>query len=194
MYIHARLTERSMGEVTELLQRAAHGDAAAQEPLYRLLYPELMQLARGRLANAGSISLDASAILHEAWLRLAHVADAPKTNRRVFYAYASRVMHSVIVDYVRERGAQKRGGGQDRLTLSNNLPDVVFTENSINAIEQVMLRLRQIDERAYRVVEMRYFAGLAEHEVADALGVSLPTVQRDWRRARMFLFEQLSEK
>ncbi len=103
-------------------------------------------------------------------------------------------MHSVIVDYVRERDSQKRGGGQERLTLSNNLPDVVFTENSINAIEQVMLRLKEIDERAYRVVEMRYFAGLAEHEVAEALDVSLPTVQRDWRRARMFLFEQLSEK
>ena len=183
-----------MGEVTELLQRAAQGDAAAQEPLYRLLYPELMQLARGRLAKAGSISLDASAILHEAWLRLANIADTPKANRRVFYAYASRAMHSVIVDYVRERDSQKRGGGHDRLTLSSNLPDAMFTEHSVSSIEQAMQRLKELDERAYRVVEMRYFAGMAEHECADALGVSLPTVQRDWRRARMFLFEQLSEK
>lgn len=183
-----------MGEITELLQRAAQGDATAQDPLYRLLYPELMQLARSRLAKAGSISLDASAILHEAWLRLANVADAPKANHRVFYAYASRAMHSVIVDYVRERDAQKRGGGRDRFTLSSNLPDAMFTENSVSAIEQAMQRLRALDERAYRVVEMRYFAGMAELEVADALGVSVPTVQRDWRKARMFLYEQLSEK
>lgn len=183
-----------MGEVTELLQRAAEGETDATEPLYRLLYPELMSLARSRLANAGSISLDASAILHEAWMRLAKTANAPRKNRHVFYAYASRAMHSVIVDYVRERNAQKRGGGQDKLTLSNNLADAIFTENSISAIEQLMAQLRKIDERAYRVVEMRYFAGMGEQEIAEALGMSLPTVQRDWRKARMFLFERLGEK
>ena len=180
-----------MGEITELLQRAAAGEPAAQEPLYRLLYPELMRLARHRLAGAGTISLDAQAILHEAWMRFGNVPGMSIASRRVFYAYASRTMHSVIVDYVRERGAQKRGGYQIALTLTNSLPDAAFTEIPISDLTQAMRELESIDERAFRVVEMSYFGGMGRQDIADVLGVSLPTVQRDWRKARMFLLNVL---
>ena len=178
-------------EVTQLLQRAAAGDSSAREPLYRALYPMLMRLAQGHLARAGTVSLDASALLHEAYLRLNGQGNLPDTNRRVFFAYASRVMRSVIVDYVRERGAQKRGSNIPALTLSNNLAESIFSENSLSDIERALRALEEEDERAFRVVEMRYFAGLREEDIAGILEVSLPTVKRDWRKARAFLFEQL---
>ncbi len=178
-------------EVTQLLQRAAAGDSSAREPLYRALYPMLMRLAQGHLARAGTVSLDASALLHEAYLRLNGQGNLPDTNRRVFFAYASRVMRSVIVDYVRERGAQKRGSNIPALTLSNNLAESIFSENSLSDIERALRALEEEDERAFRVVEMRYFAGLREEDIAGILEVSLPTVKRDWRKARAFLYEQL---
>ncbi len=180
-----------MGEITELLQRAAAGDAAVQEPLYRLLYPELMRLARHRLSGAGTISLDAQAILHEAWMRFGNLPGVSLASRRVFYAYASRTMHSVIVDYVRERGAQKRGGDQIALTLSGSLPDGALTDVPISDVTQAMRELERIDERAFRVVEMSYFGGMSRQDIAEVLGVSQPTVQRDWRKARMFLLNVL---
>ena len=128
-------------EVTQLLQRAAAGDSSAREPLYRALYPMLMRLAQGHLARAGTVSLDASALLHEAYLRLNGQGNLPDTNRRVFFAYASRVMRSVIVDYVRERGAQKRGSNVPALTLSNNLAESIFSENSLSDIERALRAL-----------------------------------------------------
>ena len=179
-------------EVTLLLQRTAAGDASARDPLYRVLYPMLMRLARSHLTRAGTLTLDASGLLHEAYLRLSQQASLPATNRRVFFAYASRVMRSVIVDFVRGRGLQKRGGDQIQVTLSHNLPDSIFTEHSVSDVERALRALELEDERAFRVVEMRYFAGLRETDIADVLEVSLPTVKRDWRKARAFLYEQLS--
>jgi RNA polymerase sigma factor (TIGR02999 family) len=181
-----------MNEVTELLRRAAQGDASAQEPLYRLLYPTLMQLARSHMRRVGTISLDASGLLHEAYLRLSQTDDLPNHNRNVFFAYASRVMHSVIVDYVREKGAQKRGGNLHQVTLSNNIAEHAFSEHAIADIDRAMRALERVDERAFRVVQMRYFGGLNEEEVAAALEISLATVKRDWRKARVFLFGELS--
>ena len=115
----------------------------------------------------------------------------PDTNRRVFFAYASRVMRSVIVDYVRERNAQKRGGGAQNVTLTAGLAETIFTEHSVTDIERALVALESLDVRAYRVVEMRYFAGLTEEDIACVLEVSVPTVKRDWRKARAFLYGQL---
>jgi len=116
--------------------------------------------------------------VHEAYLRLNGQGNLPDSNRRVFFAYASRVMRSVIVDYVRERGAQKRGSNIPALTLSNNLAESIFSENSLSDIERALRALEAEDERAFRVVEMRYFAGLREEDIAGILEVSLPTVKR----------------
>ena len=180
-----------MSEVTQLLQRTSAGDEAAREPLFRLLYPELMRLARSHLSRAGTLSLDAPGLLHDAYLRLTSNQLLPDANRRVFFAYASRVMRSVIVDYVRERNAQKRGGGVQNLTLTAGIVETIFTEHSVSDIERALAALENLDERAYRVVEMRYFAGLTEEDIADVLNVSVPTVKRDWRKARAFLYGQL---
>ena len=150
-----------------------------------------MRLARGHIARAGTVSLDAPSLLHDAYLRLTACQLLPDTNRRVFFAYASRVMRSVIVDYVRERGAQKRGGGAQNVTLSTGLAETIFTEHSLSDIERALTALEHLDVRAYRVVEMRYFAGLTEEDIAGVLDVSVPTVKRDWRKARAFLYGQL---
>jgi RNA polymerase sigma factor (TIGR02999 family) len=179
-----------MGELTVLLQRATAGDCEARDPLYRLLYPELMRLARGHLSRAGTVSLDARGLLHEAYLRLGDGQNAPNANRRVFFAYASKVMRSVVIDYLRERGAQKRGQGARSVTMSH-AADSIFAKHPLPEIEDALNALARVDERAFRVVEMRYFAGLSEEEVAEALQVSLATVGRDWRKARAFLYEQL---
>jgi RNA polymerase sigma factor (TIGR02999 family) len=185
-----RARQRRMGELTVLLQRATAGDGEARDPLYRLLYPELMRLARGHLSRAGTVSLDASGLLHEAYLRLGDGQNAPNANRRVFFAYASKVMRSVVIDYVRERGAQKRGQGVRSVTLSS-AADSIFAKHAVSEIEDALKALAKVDERAFRVVEMRYFAGLSDEEVAEALQVSLATVGRDWRKARAFLYEHL---
>ena len=180
-----------MSEVTLLLQRTRAGDESARESLYGLLYPELMRLARSHLARVGTLSLDAPSLLHDAYLRLGVNQLLPDTNRQVFFAYASRVMRSVIVDYVRERNAQKRGGGVHNVTLTGGIAETIFTEHSTGDIEHALAALESVDARAYRVVEMRYFAGLTEEEIAEVLEVSVPTVKRDWRKARAFLYGQL---
>jgi RNA polymerase sigma factor (TIGR02999 family) len=180
-----------VGELTALLERVAAGDGDAREPLYKLLYPELMRLARSHLARAGTVSLDTTAVIHEAYIRLAEVERLPNTNRHVFLAYASKVMHSVVVDYVRERHAQKRGGDATFVTISS-ASDSLFAEHPIQDIEDAMRALESVDQRSFRVVEMRYFGGMTEDEIGSVLDISSATVRRDWRKARAFLYEQLS--
>jgi len=179
-----------MAEITTLLQRATAGDGDAREPLFRLLYPELMQMARGQLSRAGTVSLDQTAVVHDLYLRLAAAGGLPDANRRVFFSYASKVMHSVIVDYVRERGTQKRGGDATRLTLTDGAPSL-FVEYRVDDLEAALTALAAVDDRAFRVVEMRYFAGMTEEDIASVLDLSLATVRRDWRKARAFLYDRL---
>ena len=181
-----------MNEVTELLQRAAAGDSSARDPLYRILYPLLMRLARGHLARVATTSLDASGVLHEAFLRLNQTQRLPDENRNTFLAYASTVMHSVIVDYVRAKYAKKRGGDWFAVTLSGDLQGSIFGNFSVLEIEDALRALERSNERAFRVVEMRYFGGMSEAEIAVVLDVSLPTVKRDWSKARAFLYERLT--
>jgi RNA polymerase sigma factor (TIGR02999 family) len=176
--------------ITEVLNRAIGGDAAAHEDLYRLLYAELLKLARGQLSSSG-VSLNPSALVHEAYLRLSKREAEPMRDRRAFYAYASQVMRSVLIDHVREHNAEKRGAGQQPITLSTGIVDSVGGEEDFSRLNDALLELQNADERCFRVVEMRYFGGMTEEDIAAELGVSLPTVKRDWRKARAFLFDQL---
>lgn len=176
--------------ITEVLNRALSGDRAAHENLYRLLYAELLKLARGYLAGADA-SLNPAALVHEAYLRLLSRDGAPMRDRRAFYAYASQAMRSALVDYVRERKADKRGGGAKAITLSTGIADGLVAEDDFERLNDALGALKSADERCFQVVEMRYFGGMTEEDVASQLGVSLPTVKRDWRKARAFLFDQL---
>ena len=178
-----------MSEITELLQQLAPGRDAVRERLYTLLYAELKRLARSHLAGAGPITLDPSAIVHEAWIRSRGAQ--PADNRRQFFAHASAVMRSVIIDHVRARAAQKRGGGAVEVTPGTATLDALPSPPEPLRIDDALRALEQIDARCHQVVEMRYFGGLTLEEIADVLNLSVPTIKRDWRRARAFLFEFL---
>ena len=178
-------------DITGVLNQAVGGDAVARDRLYALLYGELVRLARSHLAGSGAVSLNPSAVVHEAYLRMLRREATPMRDRRAFFAYASSVMRSVLIDHVRERGAEKRGGGAAPLTLTTGVLHDAIVAEDFTRLNDALLELRQVDDRCFQVVEMRYFAGMTEEDIAQELAVSVPTVKRDWRKARAFLFEQL---
>lgn len=189
-----------VSEVTLLLNALAAGDSGAADRLYAKLYPDLNRLARAHLRSAGSITLDPSALIHELWLRT-RSGDVPG-HRAQFFALASRVMRSVVVDHLRRRMTDKRGGGVAELTLdtealrefagqAGGLTEAAAQSLDLVQLDAALQDLAAADERAHRVVEMRFFGGMLQEQIAEALGVSLPTVKRDWRRARAYLFERL---
>ncbi len=176
--------------ITEVLNRALNGDRPAHELIYRLLYADLLKLARGYLSDSDA-SLNPAALVHEAYLRLLGRESAPMRDRRAFYSYASQAMRSALVDYVRERKANKRGGGARPITLATGIAEQLVSEDEFERLNDALIELKSVDERCFQVVEMRYFGGMTEEDIADRLGVSLPTVKRDWRKARAFLFDEL---
>lgn len=182
-----------MGEVTELLKRSSAGDSGARSELYTLLYADLTGLARAQLAKAGAITLDPAALVHESWLRTSQTAAALPAARPQFFGFAASVMRNVVIDHVRRRDAEKRGGGLDPVTLSTSMPDGTIGKSSLLRLDEALRELAKLDERCHSIVEMRYFAGLSHAEIAESLGVSVPTIKRDWRRAKAFLFDFLSQ-
>lgn len=181
-----------MGDITELLVQARSGKPQAQEALYASVYAELQRLARSKLQHGATLTdLDAPSLVHEVYLRLVNRTDLSHQSRGTFFAYAARVMRSVIVDYVRARDAQKRGGDVIEVTLTTESEGTVFNAAEIEELDSAMMALKQIDERCHSVVEMRYFAGLSFDEIAEALKVSVKTAQRDWQKARAFLIDHL---
>lgn len=185
---------RRMGEITVLLQAASGGDVTARDALFKQVYAELRQLARQRLARESTLTdLDAGSLVNEAYLRLTKQEGLPATNRRVFFGYASTVMRSVIVDYVRQRRSAKRGSGVAAITLITQAmaQDSRFTD--MVALDEALDDLRRIDERCCHLVEMRFFGGLDFEEIAEVLEVSRATVGRDWDKARAFLYQALKE-
>jgi RNA polymerase sigma factor (TIGR02999 family) len=178
------------GPITEVLNRALSGERGAEEEMYRLVYTELLKLARHQLSGS-AMTLNPSALVHEAYLRLLTRDSSPVRDRRAFYAYASQAMRSVLVDYLRERGAEKRGGGERPITLSTGLAQSVAGAEDFGRLNDALLELKAADERCFLVVEMRYFGGMTEEDIAAQLDISLATVKRDWRKARAFLFDHL---
>jgi RNA polymerase sigma factor (TIGR02999 family) len=180
-----------MGDITQLLNRAKAGDQGAQGELYRAVYAELKRLAQAKLSRASPLTLlDPTSLVQEAYLRMTDRA-VPGNDRSAFFAYSAHVMRSVIVDYVRSRSAQKRGGEVEHVTLTATKAFAPMQESEIEALDSAMGLLKGIDERAHQVVEMRYFAGLSIEEVADALSLSTATVRRDFEKARAFLFKAM---
>lgn len=180
-----------MHDLAMVLPQPVAADVADLQRLDGPMYTELMRLARAHLGRSGTLSLDAPSLVHEAYLRFAGQGAIASAQRNVFFAYASCVMRTVIVDYLRERRAQKRGGGERMVTLTTGVAGASFGEETIEHLDDAMKALRGIDARAHVVVEMRYFGGMTVEEIADLLKVSVPTVKRDWRKARAFLFDAI---
>lgn len=177
------------GEMTELLHAARAGEDAAVVKLCEFLYQDLRQIARSRLrAHQPLTLLDTTALVHESFLRLAKVGRVDVVDRSHFLAYAARVMRSVIVDLVRQKQAERRGGDQVHVTLNTDVAgSVANSEDDVLRISEALDELARVDARAVQVVEMRYFAGMTENEVAEALGVTDRTVRRDWEKAKLLL-------
>lgn len=184
----------AMGEITQLIQQAAGANgSAAVERLCALLYADLRRIAHARLRfGDGPQLLDTTSLVHESYLRLVKLQQLQVNDRAHFLTYAARVMRSVIVDLVREARAERRGGGQPLLTLDTAAAGAAPAGDAqILAVHEALQELAQIDARLVQVVEMRFFVGLEMDEIASALGVAKRTVERDWEKARSFLFTAL---
>ena len=177
-----------MNQLTELLGRLQTGDPEARDALFAAAYGELHRLARSRLREGGrNTVLDTTCLVHEAYLRFVNAGELRAQDRRAFFAYASQVMRSVIVNSIRERIAQKRGGVWRPLTLSTQLPVNARDEETILRVHEALEALQQADPRLAEVAQMRYFGGYSEQEIAETLDVSERTVRRDWEKARLLL-------
>jgi RNA polymerase sigma factor (TIGR02999 family) len=182
-----------MSEITELIHRANAGDSLARESLFAMLYQDLHALARSRLRRSETITLlDTTSLVHESYLRYVNSRDLEFADRGKFFAYAASVMRSIIVDEVRKRHAERRGGEAEHLTLNTGAVDsLAHDDGEIIGVHEALDELAALDPRLARVVEMRYFAGLTEADIAAALGVTDRTVRRDWDKARALLFDAL---
>jgi len=182
-----------MQDITQMLKAAAAGDREAGDQVVTALYDDLRRQARRHLRQSGGMTLlDTTALVHEVWLRLADLQGRDYPDRRHFLAYAARAMRTVVIDLVRARQAERRGGGQEVLTLNTAVVEQTpQPEDDVLKVHEALDELTQCEPRLAQVVEMRYFAGLAERDIADALGVTERTVQRDWQKARLFLAANL---
>jgi RNA polymerase sigma factor (TIGR02999 family) len=153
------------------------------------VYAELKRLARSRLSMSGrGVILDTTSLVHESFIRLEGAGKVSFADRDHFMAYAASAMRSVVVDYLRRKLADRRGGGVDAITLNTGISEsVAATDTEILEVNDALESLRKINERLVKVVEMRYFAGLSDEEIARALDVSVKTVGRDWVKARALL-------
>ena len=179
---------------TLLVQRAASGDSDAMRALFSSLYPDIKRLASGKLAQAGGITgLNATALVHEGFMRMAEREGLQGQTRLQFFAYIGKVLRSIVIDFVRERDAEKRGSGMTLLTMSHAdgtlAPWMDVTD--MVALDQALDQLQKLDVRLYQVIELHVFSGLSLQEVAQELGVTLRTVNRDLLKARALLSRTL---
>ncbi|HEY0799287.1 MAG TPA: ECF-type sigma factor [Steroidobacteraceae bacterium] len=182
-----------MNDLATLLVAARNGDSTAANEALTLMYRELHQLAHAKLRQHKTMTLlDTTSLLHESYARLLAGRDLQVVDRTHFFRYAAQVMRSVIVDFARARLTQRRGGDQIHITLNTEIAEAVDSkEVSVIRVHDALVELAHVDERLAQVVEMRYFGGLTEKEVALNLGLSERTVKRDWERARLLLFAAL---
>jgi RNA polymerase sigma factor (TIGR02999 family) len=182
-----------MNQLTELLGRIQAGDAGARDALFAAAYEDLHRLARFRLRDGGrNTVLDTTCLVHESYLRFVRAGQLRAGDRRAFFAYASQVMRSVLLNSVRERIAQKRGGDRRPLELSTKLSaDDAGADGMVLKVHEALEALAQCEPRLAQVAEMRYFGGYSDQEIAETLDVAERTVQRDWEKARVMLVAML---
>jgi RNA polymerase sigma-70 factor, ECF subfamily len=195
--------DRPEGSVTELLRAWGAGDALASDSLVRLVYSELRRQARLALRREGEgHTLQPTALVHEAWLRLGEQHDARWESRSQFFAIAAQTMRRVLLDHARARRALKRGGGGVQITLGGAddarearrgpaAEGAPLDAVDVIALDDALARLAALDPQKARLVDLRYFAGLSIPEAAEVLGVSTATVGREWAVARMWLRREL---
>jgi RNA polymerase sigma factor (TIGR02999 family) len=182
--------------VTQWLAAWRHGDEPARDQLFAAVYPQLRQIAARFLQHErGDHTLDPTALVNELALRLLGSEPIAYNDRTHFFALAAQMMRRILIDHARARVAGKRGGAQQRVNLSSveEWQPAPQSEDML-ILDEALSKLEQADGRAAKVVELRFFGGLREQEIADVLGVSVITVKRDWKVARAWLVDQLQSR
>jgi len=180
-------------EITQLLKAWGGGDEAALPQLADRVYPELRRMARRYMKNeADGNSMQATAIVHEVYLRLIDVSKVEWQARAQFFAMAAQMMRRILVDAARARGSQKRGGAATKVNFDETVVVSPAPDRSILELDQALTAFSQLAPRQAKVVELRYFGGLTEEEIVAALNISPRTVRRDWDLARSWLLRELS--
>lgn len=178
--------------ISSLVTSAEQGDRAAADTLFTTLYDELHRMARRELAKRGAgVTLGATTLLHEAYLDISGREGAAFPDRSRFMAYASRVMRGLIIDYVRNRHAQKRGGLFEITSIATDVAEIVPDTTELTRISDALDALAGIDAGLALVVDLKFFCGFSFGEIAAMRGVSERTVQRDWEKARIYLHQAL---
>ena len=184
-----------VAELNPLLEALRAGEAGAIDEVFTLTYRELREMAHQRLHRSRRLTcLDTTALVHECYLRLVRLGQLQTRDRSHFLAYAARVMRSIVVDFVRQRLAQRRGGADIRVTLATDFRDCSTAgEEQIIQVDEALQELAVLDPRLVEVVEMRYFAGFTVEQIAEACGVTTRTIRRSWEKARLLLYAALRE-
>ncbi len=183
------------GEVTSLLVQWRSGDPQAAGRLVPLLYPELRRLASSHLRRMPSCNtLQATALIHEAWMRLADQTRVAAEDRVHFFGICSRLMRLILVDHIRAKNARKRGGGAERVELNEAVVGAVERSRDVESLHLALEALEKIDKRKAQVIELRYFGGLTAEEIATHLVVGTATVTRDLRVGQAWLARELSNR
>jgi RNA polymerase sigma factor (TIGR02999 family) len=187
--------EKSSAEITQTLREWNEGDEGAKERLIPFVYDELKRQARGLMSKERpDHTLQPTALVHEAFLRISEQAGIDWQNRSHFYGIASRLMRQVLVDHARLHGAEKRGRHPIHFSVDDIQIPAEERAGSILFLDEVLTRLEEFDATQARIVEMRFFGGMNNQEIADSMGVSERTVGREWQAARLWLYRELNQK
>ncbi len=189
------MSTSSQHEVTRLLIRLTDGENAVLDDLLPLVYSELRRLAASYLRRERSDhTLQPTALVHEAYIRLVDQTQVRWQNRAHFFGVAAQMMRRILVDHARSQQAEKRGGEFQKLSLDENIDVSGERAADLVALDEALTRLAELDPVKSRVVELRFFGGLSVEETAEVLGVSAPTVKRQWRMAKAWLFGQVQRQ
>jgi RNA polymerase sigma factor (TIGR02999 family) len=181
------------GEVTNLLLELKRGNKEAEAHLIPLVYKELRRIATAYLRREGpGHSLQPTALVHEAYLRLTDIKEIDWQSRAHFFAVSATLMRRILVDHARAGHARKRGNGWDAISLNEAILPSPERAPEILALDEALNKLSDLDQRQSKIVELRFFAGMSEEEAGNALGISARTVKRDWRIAKAWLFKELN--
>ena len=178
-------------DITQLLHAHEQGKAGAFDQLMGLVYEDLRRIARRQLRRRPGNTLNTTGLVHEAYMKMVDQTRASFQDRSHFFAISAHAMRQILVDHARQRLAAKRGGGQPHTEIKDHQAAIDDQADRVLAVDEALGRLGELDERLVQLVECRFFAGYTEEETAEALNVSLRTVQRDWKRARAWLKQEM---
>ncbi len=185
-------------DLTSMLQQWCSGDRSREAKLFEQVYPVLRAIARNQLNASHGMTLQATDLAHDAFMRLLDQEKSDWKTRSQFFAVAATVVRRVVIDYLRERNAQKRGGAVEKLSLAtitdSDMPASEQSDTDWLKLDHVLTELEQFDPQSSRLVEMRYFMGMTVPEISAALDISVSTVERQWRFARAWLHQKLQSE